>query len=177
MTISTALPKLTRYLLEEITRCKDADATISSVTMIYVCIDTMAFLSMPVGQTTQGKRDFIVWVDTYLKTAQSNTYQYRGLDLYAARCSLLHAFSAEARIHKEDVSIPVFSYLDNGPHAFDPSVSPRVVLISVEMLIQDLARAIMGFFAVMETDADLRALVESRLPSLYEELPFGVDAP
>ena len=116
-------------LLDEITRCQEADATVAAVAMVYVCIDTMAFLAMLTGQTTQGKRDFINWVDNYLKADPTQSYQYRGIDVYTARCSLLHAFSAETEAHKKDPSIRLFAYSDNGPHAFNPAESPCLVIM------------------------------------------------
>jgi len=113
-------------LLNEISTCQRADATIATIAMIYICIDTMAFLAMPADQTTQGKKDFVKWVDTYLKTEAGQPYEYRGIDVYAARCALLHAFSAETEAHRKDPSIVRFGYTDNGPHKFDPAIDPRL---------------------------------------------------
>lgn len=85
----------------EIKRCEQAGATTAAVAMAYVCIDTMAFLSLPADREIQGKTDFIAWVDAYLKGHQDQPYQYRGHDMYGARCALLHAFSSEADFHKK----------------------------------------------------------------------------
>lgn len=159
-------------LLDEITRCQDADAMVASVAMIYVCIDTMAFLSMPASQTAQGRKDFIVWVDTYLIGDPAQPYQYRGLDVYAARCSLLHAFSAETEAHRKDPTVMLFGYADNGPHAFDPKESTRLVIISVARLVCDLTKAVEHFVGNLKTDLDLRGRVAKRLPSLYATFPL-----
>jgi len=161
------------HLLNEIARCQNADATVAATAMIYIGIDTMAFLSMPASQTAQTKRDFITWVDTYLKAEPSQSYQYRGVDVYAARCSLLHAFSAETEAHRRDASIRLFGYADNGPHAYNPEVSERLVIISVARLIHDLSKALETFISTMLTDLDLRARVGTRLPALYNEFPFA----
>jgi hypothetical protein len=127
-------------LLHEIARCQNADANVAAVAMVYVCIDTMAFLAMPADQMTQGKTDFITWVDNYLKADPSQPYQYRGIDVYAARCSLLHAFSAETEAHRKDPSVRLFGYADNGAHAFNSAESTRLVIISVAVLIHDLSK-------------------------------------
>ena len=71
--------------------------------MVYVFIDTMAFLAMPAGQMAQTRKDFIGWVDTYLKADPTERYQYRGLE-----------FSAEADAHRKDPSVCLFGYIDNG---------------------------------------------------------------
>jgi len=132
----------------------------------------MAFLAMPAGQTTQGKTDFVSWVDTYLKADPSQPYQYRGIDVYAARCSLLHAFSAETEAHRKDPAIRLFGYADNGPHAFNPAESPRLVIVSVAVLIYDLSKAMERFVSAWKVDLDLRARVAARLPALYATFPL-----
>lgn len=57
-------------LLSEIKKCETAGATTGAVAMAFICIDTMAFLSLPVGRDKQGRADFIAWVDTYLKATR-----------------------------------------------------------------------------------------------------------
>jgi hypothetical protein len=145
---------------------------VAAIAMAYVFIDTMAFLAMPGGQTIQTRKDFISWVDTYLKTDPSQPYQYRGLDVYAARCSFLHAFSAEADAHRKDPSVRRFGYSDNGPHAFDPAEPTRLVIISVAFLIRDLCMATERFFCDWASDHALRARVTSRLLALYNTFPI-----
>jgi hypothetical protein len=168
----TAIVKGVMHLLEEIVSCQDAGATVAAAAMVYVCIDTMAFLSLPAGQTTQEKKDFIKWVDTYLNADPIQKYQYRGIDVYAARCSLLHAFSAETEAHRKDPSIVMFGYADNGPHAFDAAESTRLAVISVAVLIHDLCKAVHSFVGAWRTDPDLRARVAGRLNELYNVFPI-----
>jgi hypothetical protein len=164
-------------LLNEIMRCQNADATVAAVAMVYVFIDTMAFLAMPAAQTAQTRKDFIIWVDTYLKAEPSERYQYRGLDVYAARCSLLHAFSAEADTHRKDRSVCLFGYTDNGPHAFDPAESTRLAIISVAVLIHDLCKATERFISRWRSDHALRGRVAGRLPALYNTFPIKATPP
>jgi len=159
-------------LMTEIARSQDADATMAAVAMVYITIDTLSFLSMPTNQTAQTRRDFTAWVDAYLKADAAQAYQYRGIDVYAARCGLLHAFGAEAEQHRKDPSIIMFGYADNGPHMFNPSVSPRFAIISLAVLVHDLAKAVEAFLRACMADTDLKARVETRLPAIYATLPF-----
>jgi hypothetical protein len=176
--MSDELPDTTAFsgimnLLNEISKCQKADATAAAMAMIYICIDTMAFLAMPAGQTVQVKKDFVSWVDTYLKAEASQSYQYRGIDVYAARCALLHAFSAETEAHRKDQSIIRFGYTDNGPHKFDPAIDPRLAMISAMVLYFDLAQAVANFVAQWKTNVDLRKRVAPRLAALYSEFPIS----
>jgi hypothetical protein len=76
-------------LVGEIKRCEQAGATIGALAVSFVCIDSMSYLSMPADKRKHDRSDFIAWVDRYLRADPSQPYQYRGIDVYAARCGLL----------------------------------------------------------------------------------------
>jgi hypothetical protein len=69
-------------LLKEIKKCEAADATTAALAMVFICLDTMAFLALPSGATKQGRQDFIDWTDKYLRGDATQPYQYRGTDVY-----------------------------------------------------------------------------------------------
>ena len=94
----------------EISRAWNSGAFVAALAMVYVGIDTMALLACPLGQPEQTKKDFILWVDKYLRADPASDYQYEGADVYAARCALL------------------------GPHRKDETAS--FALISIAVLIQ-----------------------------------------
>ena len=162
-------------IIQEIKKCESAGATISAVTMAFVCIDTMAYLSMPESQTEQQRQDFVDWVNTYLKEHQDQPYQYEGIDVYAARCALLHSLGAEARMHREDDSIKKFGYHDGGKHAFDADISPNLVVIGTASFINDVVIAVEEFMKACQEDQALRTRVESRLPSVNQCFPFPLE--
>ena len=101
-------------LVKELRRCEAAGAFLAALVMAYVCIDAMAYLAMSPDKSEQTKQDFIAWVDGYLQAHPDQPYQYRGIDVYAARCALLHAFSSEAALHRKDPAIRLFGYNDGG---------------------------------------------------------------
>jgi len=155
-------------LVEEIKRCEKAGATVAAVCMAYVCIDTMAFLSLPASQASQTRNDFINWVDTYLKGDPGQPYQYCGVDVYAARCAVLHAFSSEAQLHVKDPGVKLFGYHDGGKHAFDPAQAPNLVIVGTASFLNDLVIAVETFMRACIADPALRALVEGRLPKVLQ---------
>lgn len=144
----------------------------ASVALAYICIDTMAYLSMPSGQTAQTRTDFTAWVDAYRKADPSQPYQYSGKDVYAARCSVLHAFGSEAELHRKDTTLAKFGYHNGGKHAFNSAVSPRVVVIGVASFLNDVVIAVDDFMKACQTDASLRARVEVRLPTVIQSMPL-----
>lgn len=164
--------KLLALLFTEIKRCEAAGATIVAVAMAYVCIDTMAFLSMPNGKSSQTKPDFIAWVDKYLKGDPRQPYSYDGTDVYAARCAVLHSFSAEAERHRKDTSIKLFGYHNGGLHGFDPNINARLVVIGTASFLNDAIIAVESFMKECEADEVLRQRVEGRLQALLHTFPF-----
>ena len=159
-------------IIKEMRKCEEADAIFAALAMAYVCIDTMAYLSMPNSQSEQRRQDFIDWVNTYLRGHPDQPYQYEGIDVYAARCALLHTFGAEAKLHREDTSIMKFGYHNGGMHELDLNNSPNLVIIGTASFLNDVGIAIERFMKVCQKDEALRTRVESRLPSVSKYFPL-----
>ncbi len=163
-----------KALVDEIKKCEGAGATVSAVAMAYVCIDTMTFLSLPAERDTQGKADFICWVDTYLKGHPDQPYQYRGIDVYGARCAVLHAFSSEADFHEKNIDAKKFGYHDGGKHGYDPKIDDHLVIIGTASFINDVVHAVCAFMEVCKADVAMRQRVENRLPKVLATFPFRI---
>jgi len=159
-------------LIDEIKTCEKAGATTSAVAMAFVCMDTMAYLSLPAGRETQGKADFIAWVDAHLKGHEDQLCQYRGLDVYGARCAMLHAFGSESDFHEKNENAKKFGYHDGGKHPYDPAVDERLVIIGTASFLNDVVHAVSAFLEGCKTDADLRGRVEERLPKVLATFPI-----
>jgi hypothetical protein len=152
-------------LLGEIGKAWDAGATVAALAMVYVGLDTMALLACPIGQQGQTRSDFIAWVDKYLKADAASDYHYEGIDVYAARCAVLHSYGSVAALHGGTNPPRKFGYMDNGPHKKDDA--ERFVLISVAVLIHDFSKAMETFVGEIRTDAELKRRVDSRMVSLF----------
>lgn len=157
-------------LLDQVRRAQDGGAPIAALAMVYIGIDTMAWLSLPVGTDRQSRTDFCRWVDTYLKAEPTEAYQYDGKDVYAARCAVLHQFATIADLHRQRNPPKKFGYLDNGPHRTDGG---DLVLISVATLIRDYFHAVAAFTNAARVDADLKARIDSRMDELLNTTPLA----
>lgn len=162
-------------LIEEIKRSEVAGATTAALAMSFICIDTMSFLSLPLDRSKQGRADFIAWVDTYLKGHKDQPYQYRGLDVYGARCALLHAFGSETDYHQQFPDAKHFGYHDGGKHAYDPAQNERLVLIGTASFLNDVIHAVGEFMEACKADPTLRGRVETKLPSVLQTFPLKSD--
>jgi hypothetical protein len=65
---------------------------IPALTLLYSVVDVAAGLSNREMQQRAGRHAFIKWVDKYV--VPDSTLGCTALDLYAARCGLVHGFSA-----------------------------------------------------------------------------------
>ena len=159
-------------LYREIAKAQDADALLAALAMVFVGIDTMAWLSLPLGQTSVRRDDFCSWVDTYLKTDASQPYHYVGIDVYAARCALLHSYGSLSDLHNKPNPPKTFGYLDNGQHRADGSA---LVLISIAVLIRDFGGALNAFLQTALHAPDLKARIDSRIEALVATMPVATN--
>lgn len=156
-------------------RSEDAGALTASLAMAFVCIDTMAFLASPSNQNRQTQSDFVAWVDSYLKGHHNQPYKYRGIDVYGARCALLHAFGSEVNFHDKHPDAKIFGYSDGGLHAYDPTQNERLVIIGAASFLNDVRCAVGDFLKACTTDVELKKRAEVRLPRLMENFPLNLD--
>lgn len=65
----------------------------ATLILVYSGIDAMAHLTMPAGKDKVTRADFVAWVENYLRFRDADkqpTLTLPGLELYAARCALVH---------------------------------------------------------------------------------------
>ncbi|WP_454764376.1 hypothetical protein [Cupriavidus campinensis] len=153
-------------MITQAERALDARLLVAAVAMVYVGIDTMAWLALPIGKDKQGRSDFYNWVNTYLRSDPDDQYQYDGRDVYAARCAVLHQFGVVAEMHRQANPPKKFGYLDAGRHRTDGG---ELVLISVALLVHDFRAAIGRFMTAALADANLKARIDGRMPTLLRE--------
>lgn len=158
-------------LVSELKRCDECDITTASVAMAYICIDALANLARPADKARVTRSDFKQWVDAHLQAHPNQPYQYRGKDVYAARCALLHKYGSEAELHEEDEDTIMFGYHDGGEHQYNPEVNKKLAIIGTKSFINDVVHAVESFLTSCKQDSGLRELVEERLPSVLQTMP------
>lgn len=159
-------------LVGEMKRCEKCGITTAAVAMAFICIDTLAFLGRPENKDRVTRSDFKEWVNTHLKGHPGQPYQYRGKDVYAARCAFLHTYGSVAELHQEDPDTIKFEYHNGGEHAYDPSKDPNLAIIGTKSFINDVFHAVLSFSEECQNDASLRKRVERRLPNVLQTMPF-----
>ena len=144
----------------------DNGAITGALIITYSAIDAMAALMMPENQKNVRPRDFISWVEKYMKTDSKQPYQYEGIDLYGARCGLVHRFSATSRL-SDSGDCKVFNYHNGSEHIYKPSVHDDLVAISWPRFIKDFFGAMEDFLTDIMKDKELKKKVDSRIDHLF----------
>ena len=144
---------------------------VASLILTYSATDCMASLIMPEGQKAVKGPDFQNWVDTYMKADPDQPYQYRGVDLWGARCGLVHRYSPHSSL-SENGACKVFQYHNGGGHRYDQSINEDLVVISAPDLIRDFYGAMMLFIESLMKDAELFARATRRMKTLFQIAPI-----
>lgn len=143
----------------------------SAVILVYAGMDAMAYLHMPPGQQDVTRKDFIAWTEKYISFPCAE--QLTGLDLYGARCSMLHSYSVVSELSRKG-KCRMVGYMDRSvPEVlYNPRVSKDVVVVSVaglaEAFFKGVDRCIIDLFG----DPTRATLARKRLRNLVHALPY-----
>lgn len=130
--------------------------------LTYCGIDAMAFLTMPKGQANTTRTDFIKWVDDYL--VFHDGLKLAGLELYAARCALVHTYSTEAELHRNGKVLRQIAYTDEMlPEIAESDEEPNLVLVSIRGLVDAFHDGVAETIKTWMADREKRELAEVRL--------------
>jgi hypothetical protein len=143
----------------------DNDCFGSAVILIYAGIDAMTFLNMPGNQEDVERRDFIEWVDKYIKFPCKE--QLTGKDLYGSRCGMLHNYSAFSRMSRNGECRNI-GYMDNSvPEIrFNPEVSTSLVLVSIKALAKAFFEGLDKFLIDVFSKKEKADIVEERFKKI-----------
>jgi hypothetical protein len=154
-----ALSRTVRLCIET----KNYDA---ALVMGFIQLDTWAFLSRPESMVDHGRTSFKLFIERYLQDAPGQGYSYKWLDVYAARCALLHTFGSQADLHNSNSSVVLWRYHLGKQNTFVPGLT-RMAYISVQRLLLDANAAVGRCMAEMHTDHTLKKRIGDRLPRVY----------
>jgi len=108
--------------------------------MIYSTIDILAWLNRNEDHKDVTKSDFIVWVDKYLLPA--NKLSVSSVDLYSARCSLLHSYTSESSLSREGKAKEIFyswgNFLNDDLQTIIDATDRGAIAIQIEDLVKAL---------------------------------------
>jgi len=139
----------------------------AAVILTYSGIDAIASLMRPAAKDRVNRKDFIGSVDKYLIFGVDGAPT--GVELYSARCGILHAYSVESDFTKQGKARQI-GYVNFADKAVlnDPE-APNLVLLSIRDLIRGFAKGLQQSWKDIEASPDLVRLVHQRLQLLFQE--------
>lgn len=143
----------------------------SALILIYSGIDTMAFLGMASARDDVTKADFVGWAERYIRFPCAE--QPTGLDLYGARCALLHTYRVQSRLTRER-KCRMIGYVNHMvPEViYAPSVSSDVVMVSITALADAFFAGVDRFFVDLFSRPESAALAEKRFTQIIHSFPY-----
>jgi len=134
-------------------------------------MDTMAYLDMPSDQQDVKKTDFVRWAERYIRFPSPE--QLTGLELYGARCAMLHRYSVASRLSREGQCRQI-AYMDKSVPEVrsNPAISTDLVLVSVPGLAQAFFDGVDTFLIDLFSDIKKAPIAEERLRKLVHDLPI-----
>lgn len=153
-------------ICNDIKRARDKGILAGSVILALSAIDAMAFLASPIKQRNVTRDDYINWVQKYMKTDSSQSYQYIGIDVYGARCGIIHRYGAESDLSDKG-KCRVFVYSNGSEHIYNPAINKDMVIISIRRFTYDFFRAVEIFLKDIAQDTNLKARTDKRIMKLF----------
>ncbi len=144
----------------------------AAVILTFSGIDTMAYLGMPAEQVEVTGADFIAWCERYIQF--DGALQLTGLDLWGARCGIVHTYTAESRASRAGKCRVVLYSHDRRrdvPVSYQPQVNPDIVIVRIEALAEAFSRGVDRFLVDVFSDKKRAAVAEERFNKMFHLVP------
>jgi len=145
------------------------------LTVLYAAIDTMAWSSRKEGDVTG--QDFIAWVTKYM---DPGSLPCTPVDLYAARCGVLHSGAAGSRLSREGKAVDLW-YVTAGKAAVDlegfvKRKGVKAKVVSTTDLVVAFGAGVLAYVEDLAQDKKRQAEVEKRIGQWLGFIPSATIA-
>jgi hypothetical protein len=163
-------------MFEAIDACYFRSLVIPCLVLVYTAIDSLGWLAYGHEQQRTRAR-FVRWVDRYLLPRLDT--ECTAIDLYAARCSILHGLAAESDLSKARTAKKLMYAMGKNtgsvPEMSKTMFSDKDTLcIRVDGLIAHLRDAVRGFFNEAKSDPQLRERIGAARQKTYAVIPLDL---
>jgi hypothetical protein len=143
----------------------------AALILTFAGIDAVAHLASAAGKTKERRKNFIAWCESYL--VLPGKHQLTGLELYAARCGLLHTHSGASDLSQEGRA-RVLHYADalEPPVKYVPSVDPNLVAVSIQALVESFFTGVERCMVDIYKDPERAHLADRRFANLLHCFPY-----
>lgn len=154
--------------------CFEAKLRTQALILIYCTIDILAWLTRPTSQPDVQRKDFISWVEKYILPNTSLTCN--AIDLYAARCALVHSYISESKLSREGKAKQIFYVWGNADEEhlqklIDAEGSYNAVSIHIDKLYDGLKKGIVEYINLLFGDSQQAQIVYERAKKFFSDIP------
>lgn len=145
--------------------CLEHRLLMPALALIYNGIDSFSALNRAANKDKVTREDFIGWCDRYL-VPDSNLI-CSGTDLYAARCGILHTYTAVSDLSKKGDASEILYYIgsienDRYQSIIGSKYLRKVVIVSLEDLDRAFKSAYFSFIDDIKNDSEKEQLIYER---------------
>ena len=151
--------------------CLENHFRMPALALIYCGIDVLANLSRPADTSEVTQSDFVKWAEQYMECEK--LLGVSGLDLYAARCGILHAYTMDSHLSSKGRAKRIlYAWGDKNPD--EPmrlllELDHPEVMIKIETLFSAFLNGIDAFGNALDADPKLASLVGQRGRKLFAD--------
>jgi hypothetical protein len=142
----------------------------AALVLLYSGMDAMTFMNLPAGQTGSTRKDYIAWAEQYIRFPCHE--QLTGVELYAARCGVLHTFTPDSDLSRKGKARRIVYVNQHTPEVrYDAAVASDVVVVSVHGLYTAFVNGVQQFLKDLRTDSARETLALERLDKMFHDMP------
>ena len=162
-------------LLHGIHVCLEKELIIPSLLLLYSGIDVLASLCRPESREFVEKEDFLNWTDEFL--LPESELPCKALDLYAARCSLLHSFTAESALSRyKGAKQLYYSYGKADAKKYQKRLDEKhidAIAINVNLLVTAFCNSIIRLNNSLSNNSTLASQIYKRASKFFFTVPIS----
>jgi hypothetical protein len=164
-------------LKNSIETCYKNQLLTPSLILIYSGIDIMAWLNRFETHDDVDRSDFIWWVEKYL--LPDSGLSCSAIDLYGARCSLLHSYTSESRLSRKGGAKSIYyTWGTKSPDDLQNLMKERlkpISVIKIEQLFKAFCTSLDRFKQDLLNDSDRAKLVYDRGEKFLQLMKYKGD--
>jgi hypothetical protein len=141
----------------------------SALVLLYSGIDAMTFVNLPAGQNGVTRKEYIIWAEQYIHFPCIQ--QVTGLELYAARCGVLHTFTPDSDLSRDNKARRIVYVNHHTPEiTYDPAEPENIVVMSAHGFYRAFVTGVQQFLADLHSDREREQLALTRLSAMFHDI-------
>ncbi len=161
------------HIISDIKFCLENKRMVAGAQLLMSAIDIASGIERSREKLDTDREDFISWADRYL-TLSGPEYTLRGVDLYAARCGLLHGYTAQAKLIRQGKAV-MLGWLDDMLPPVRANEDQSMVLASVAALFVAFNHGLADSIGRINRNEELAELVNERLALMFQASDLDAD--